>query len=153
MKNLLKVLLLFSVLFSACTFTEKPEFLRIENLKANKVSLTNINITSDAVFFNPNDIGYEVVESNIDVFINDKLIGKAKQIETINIDRKGNFSLPLEINYSPQEILKDSKDLFSSILFNVLTQKIDLTFKGNIKLQKAGIPIEIPLEYKHTLKL
>jgi len=148
----LTLLFIFSI-FISCKFTEKPEFTEMTNFNVSQKGFTKMNVSADAVFFNPNDIGYELVETNIDVFVNGQSVGKATQSNRVDILAKENFAIPLNVDLSLSDLNIDIKGLFKNITGSVIDQKINLEFKGDVTLKKAGVPFTVPMVYTHEIGL
>ena len=50
-------LLFLSIITFSCSFTEKPDFIKINNVRVQSANLSKIVINADAMFENLNDIG------------------------------------------------------------------------------------------------
>ncbi len=145
MKRILSFFTLILLVVS-CTVSSEPEFIKIENIVPKKVSLLGVNIVSDAIFYNPNDIGCELVATDITVLINSNEVGKAKQTKNIEVLSKGEFIIPLEVSFLPMKLIEDSEAILTSSLPNLLNQKVTVTYSGKVSLKKAGVTFDIPID-------
>lgn len=147
--------ILFIILFiiTSCTVSSEPKFVKIDNIYPQKVSLLGVELTSDAIFYNPNDIGCELVATDISVLVNGNEVGKANQAKNIEITSKGEFTIPLKISFSPMKIIESKEELLNNSLSNLLKQKVEITYKGTIMLKKAGISFEIPIDKTDEIQL
>ena len=57
-------LMIFGVLVFSCTFTEKPTFIKIKNVRVEKANLTKVIINADALFENYHDNLIQCIENN-----------------------------------------------------------------------------------------
>ena len=151
MKKLLLVTVL--VLLASCSVSKSPEWVRMDSLKAESFSFTKITLVSDAVFYNPNDIGFTLVDSDIKVFVNGVEVGTAKQNKEVKAVSKGKFIVPLTVVFSPKLLIKSNADLLNGTLSKILSGEVDVNYKGTFSLKKAGIPFTIPIEHTDKLKL
>ena len=60
--NLKRLIILSTIMmvFLSCAVKEKPEFIKVENIKILESTSTYVTLTADALFLNPNDIGGEL---------------------------------------------------------------------------------------------
>lgn len=151
----MKKLLLLTVLisFASCSVSKSPEWVRMDSLKAESFSFAQITLVSDAVFYNPNDIGCTLVDSDIKVFVNGVEVGTAKQNKEVKAVSKGEFIVPLTVNFSPKKLIKSNADLLNGTLSKILKEGVEVNYIGTFSLKKSGIPFTIPIEYEDNLKL
>lgn len=143
-----KIILLVSIVLVAvsCTVSSEPEFVKMENIYPKSVSLLKVQLVSDAIFFNPNDVGCELVATDIDVLVNGNEVGKATQAKNVEISSQGEFTIPLEVSFSPMKIIEDKENILNSSLPNLLSKKVEVSYKGTVTLKKAGISFDIPVD-------
>ena len=81
-----------------------------------------------------------------DIYIDNNYLGKFLLDTTMHIDKKAEFILPSKMNVDMQRIYKNA--------FNVLFSKeVLVTAKGNTRLGKAGIYINVPFNYESRHKV
>ncbi|MEN8786217.1 MAG: hypothetical protein ABF264_08440 [Flavobacteriales bacterium] len=69
MKHL--TLLLFSLLFlSSCTLTSETDFVKLNNYKKMQLNKKKLELSTNAYFHNPNDVGCEVVKTEVKLLVN-----------------------------------------------------------------------------------
>lgn len=130
----------------ACSVSSEPEFIKMENIFPKKVSMLKVQIVSDAVFYNPNDVGCELVATDITVLANGNEVGKATQTKNVEVSSKGEFTIPLEVSFSPMKLLEDRETLATTSLPNLLNKKVEVAYKGTVTLKKAGVSFDVPVE-------
>lgn len=152
MKKLPKiVILLFLFALSSCDEVKEPEFQKIENVKFKSVNLKgDLELTAEAVFYNPNPVGVKITKVDIEVDIEGK--DAAHLIQNLSSEMKGNsdFSLPLTIQIPIEKVVRNIKDTVTSI-FKKKKYKVEMD--GMIEVQVLGQKIEVPIEYSEAIKL
>lgn len=145
--KLLSTLFLFALLFSACDSVDYPEFKEMKNVKFKSVSFNNgpsVTLKADAVFFNPNPIGANVTEVNLDVYIDDKKVTNIKQDVSAVMGSNSDFTLPLDFNVPLKEVFKDAKPAIGNIFKK---RKIDYRMDGTLKVGVGSVEVAVPVEY------
>lgn len=144
MKKLI-VLLASILLFGACKFREKPDFIRVDRIDLGKVTLQEITFEADAVFANKNNIGGKLVTDNIDVYVDDVLVGNLKTKE-FYVPAKDTFTIPLQGKLAADKILKkDGNSILSNILSIISSKKIEVRLEGDIVFKKG------PFSYTYSI--
>lgn len=146
--------LMFLLLLSSCTVNKAPEFIGIENLKFSEKTNDAIELNADLKFHNPNDIGCELSEVDIDVKVNDVSVGKLSELQMTKIDKNNDFSIPTTIQISPKEFFGSNLGgLLGGALNAILNKEIKVNYSGKVKLKKLGIPFEIPIDKDEVVQL
>lgn len=145
MKSLFTFLLVAISTLSSCTLREKPTFVSIEKINLDKVSSEEITFKASAIFKNPNSIGGEISSETIKIFVDSISVGQLYP-SNFNVPAKNEFSIPLEGRLSTKKIMgRNSNDLLSNLINIVTSQKVAITFKGDL-IFKKGL-------FKHTYHL
>jgi hypothetical protein len=134
--------LIGSLIMASCS-TRKPEFREIKNVKLNKIGLKSTTLTLDVVMYNPNPFALELTETDLDILINNTLLGHSGQRYKIKIPGKANFIVPIMLEADSKQLLKNG--------FNALVnKKIELRAKGAVRLGKSGIYKTVKVDYAGT---
>ncbi|MDN5204857.1 LEA type 2 family protein [Fulvivirgaceae bacterium BMA10] len=145
------ILALGPILFlSACGEYEAPEFHRIKNLKVHKVSGKIITLKGNALFTNPNSVGFKIKDIDIDLYIAEKNVAKITETSITKVPSDNNFEVPFEVNVPTKEI---KGKVINQLLGMLGGQKMQIQFKGNIKFGKFGINKTTPVAHKDEIKL
>lgn len=142
--------LVLTCLLSGCKLTEKPEFLNIENIRVSESTTSNITVTADARFLNPNDIGGNLKTDNIKIFLNNSEIASVST-ESFDVPAKGEFSIPLTA-VIPKDNLFSNKNL-SGLLGGLLSNKITVRYKGDIVYKALGMSYTYTVDETETIKI
>ena len=92
-----KLIILSTILLTivSCKVKEKPEFLRVENIKVLESTANSVTLTADAFFMNPNDIGGELKSDGIKVFVNDNKYKTLGFTYTYEVDKTEDVKIKL----------------------------------------------------------
>ncbi len=142
-----KYLLIISIVFVAiCVFIscKKPdsfEYREMRDFKIDSLGFGKSTIKMNLVYFNPNNFGVDLKHIDCDVFLDNKFLGKYLLDTTMHINKRSEFVVP-----STMQV--DMKNLFRNSLHALLSKELDIQLKGNTKLGKGGIYINIPFTYQ-----
>lgn len=149
MKTQIRIILLSSIilplLFSSCISDEitvgDPQDLRIEELSMNGIKLI--------VFLpinNPNQISFNLLSADIDVYLNNRKLGKVNSLDRIKIPRVSHEIYPVFFEIEPS---KAAQNIFTIIRdFQMGSPK--LAFKGNIRVSKFLIFKNIDVDHEQV---
>lgn len=146
------IFLVVAVSNRACKISESPQFNSINNLSITDLGLSNISISSNANFFNPNDIGITLKKVELSLFVNGKPIGSVNQIKSTKIRSRSDFAIPLSISVVQGNLLSAIGGL-SGAFGALLGKEMDVEYRGRITISKFWIPFTIPVNYKMKYKL
>ena len=132
-----KTLILLTILtcFFNCKVTEKPEFIRVENIKVLESSSKFITVTADALFLNPNSIGGKIKTDGIQVLVNDNPIGVVSSV-SFDVPANKQFTIPLQAKL-PTDSLLSNKNL-SGLIGSFFSKKVKIQYLGDIKYKVLG---------------
>jgi len=144
---------LFLITFLGCKLTEKPEFVRVENVDVVRADLDSVQLKANAVFLNRNHVGGRLITENINVLIDEKPIATVSS-EEFKVPAKDEFVVPLTVNFSALELLdKKNNDLLGSILKQVLSRKVVVTFRGDLDYKVAGFSASYPIDHTQEIEI
>lgn len=149
----MKKLIILSTLiitFISCSVNEKPEFLRVENIKVLESTSKTITLTADALFMNPNDIKGELKTDEIKVFINDNEMASVST-ESFKVPAKKEFSIPLKA-IVPTDSLFSDKSL-SGLLGSFFSKKMKVQYIGDIKYKVFGFSHTYAVDETEEVKI
>lgn len=137
MKSLFTFYILIFFAFTSCTLSEKPTFVSIEKIDLDKVSTDEITFNAAAIFKNPNSIGGKISSDVIDIYVDSIQVGQLFP-SNFTVPAKKEFNIPLEGKISTGKILKQKNgDFLSNIMSIIKSQKVAITFKGDIQFKKG----------------
>ena len=132
-----KLIILSTILitFMSCSVKEKPEFLRVENIKVLESTPNYITLSADALFINPNDIGGELKTDEIKVYVNDNEMAQVST-ESFKVPAKKEFSIPLKANVSTDSLFSNKS--LGGLLGSLISKNLKVQYKGQIQYKVLG---------------
>lgn len=149
----MKKLIILSTLvitFISCSVKEKPEFLRVENIKVLESTSKTITLTADALFMNPNDIGGALKTDGIKVIVNGNEMASVST-ESFEVPAKKEFSIPLRADVPTDSLFSDKS--LSGLLGSLLSKKIKVQYKGEIKYKVFGFSHTYAVDETEDVKI
>lgn len=94
------------IFLSSCKFSA-PTFRRLENWNISNVSTTNITLSNNAIFHNPNSFGgINLNKLSLDIFADGRKIGTITNASTkSSIQGNSEFMIPLNLNVNPIDLI------------------------------------------------
>ena len=133
-----------------CKVKEKPEFLRVNNIQILESNSKSINLSADAVFINPNDVGGTLKTDNIKVFVNNTEMATIST-ESFDVPARDKFSIPLKASVPINSIITDKS--LEGLLGSIFNKKIKVQYKGDIKYKAFGFSYTYEIDKTDTVKL
>ncbi|MFY0606859.1 MAG: LEA type 2 family protein [Cyclobacteriaceae bacterium] len=127
---------------------QEPQFLRVDNIGVDKISGTEAILTGQAIFHNPNDVKMKLRKVAINVELEGKRIGTINQELTTKIPALSDFSVPLKASFDLTEI-----GLLNGILSILGGKKVEVQYKGFIKVSVHGYPVTVPIDYTEEFRM
>lgn len=149
MKKLI-ILLTITVCFLSCKITDKPEFLRVENIQVTDSNSDFIVLTADAFFNNPNSVGGKLETEGIVVTVNNIEVATVSS-KAFNVPAKKEFSIPLSANIPTKKILNLNN--LSGILNSMLNKSMKVQYKGEIKYKVFGFSHKYAVDEIENVKI
>ena len=146
--NLIILVTLFIVLQSAgCGNDIKElEYKGIQKTQIKSLSLSNAAIQIDLGYYNPNNFGVDVKETNLSIFLNDRFVALADQPQKTQIPRESNFTFPIVAHFDPLKILGPA-------LASLFSSKNKIGIQGSAKVGKGGLYIRVPISIEEQVNI
>ena len=136
-------------LFSGCIKYEEVEMKSVEDITVKKFSGKGLTCEITAIVMNPNNYKISIVDSDFDVFINNKFMGKAKIQEKIVLPKNSES----EHTFTVKTKVKSLASSFGSLISIMLTGKMNLRIKGEIKAKAKMISKKVPVEFEERVTI
>lgn len=134
-----KITFIFSLIFllTSCFEVEELDFNGIDGVKIEKIEKKSLDINLGVKVMNPNGFTLKVKSSEVDVYAEDILIGKASIDHKIKIIRKkeNTYTIPIHVDLEDGVLLKFIKF--------ALKDKVKVRIKGFVKGSVLGISKKI----------
>jgi LEA14-like dessication related protein len=132
---------IFAVAFLSCSSPKALEYKTYHNFSVQKLGFNNSTIKLDLEYYNPNNFGMQLKNSDLDIFIDGTLLGHSSFDTLIKIPRRDTFILPIKFDVDMHNIYKNA--------WNTLTGKeVLLRLTGKLKIGKANVFMSLPVNYE-----
>lgn len=135
-----------SLYLTGCAPKERIVLKRVKDVVADASAEPTLKAV--AVFYNPNNMRMRLRKIKIDVYINGKKSAEVDQDLKILIPARGEFSIPLEVKLAMKEL-----GLLDTIFGMIGGRKMDIHYKGSLKLNYKGVPVNVPVDYKDEVRI
>ena len=142
----LSLFLIMSIL--SCSSPKELEYRSFNNFSIQKLGFNNSTVSLDIEYYNPNNFGMQLRNSDLDIFVDGSLLGHSTFDTLIRIPRRDTFTLPVKFDVNMQNIYKNA--------WSTLTGKeVTVKLTGKIKIGKANVFMSFPVNYetKETFSL
>lgn len=154
MKNYSLLIVLSLFWFSCNTEAIEPKFERVQNLNIVELNANKVNITGEAVLYNPNPISIYLDSIELDAYANELKVGHISQTKRSEISKKSEFAIPLSVVFNPSSLVQDNLfSLLESALNAYALEKVELEFKGYASFDVKGIRFKVPISYTDEILL
>ena len=149
MKRVL-VLSIICITFVCCSVKEKPQFIRVENIKVLESTSRYVTFTADALFMNPNDIGGELKTDEIKVFVNDNEMASVST-ESFKVPAKKEFSIPLKTKVPTDSIFSNKS--IGGLIGSLFSRTVKVQYKGDIIYKVFGFSYSYNIDKTENVKI
>src|SRR4026207_830262 len=104
----LPLLLLLLIVFYSCTAPKALEYKDYRNFSIERLGFSNSQVKLDLEYFNPNNFGLQLRRTDLDIYINNTLLGHSSSDTIITIPRKNSFILPIKFDLDMQNAFKNA---------------------------------------------
>lgn len=133
-----------------CRFEEPVTFRKIDKVKVESIEDGIVNISAEAEFYNPNELGGKLKKVDINVSIGETKLARVFQVSPQKIEAQSNFSVPIQLQFA----LEDAQQgLLHNLLAIVTSDKVKLHFLGEIRVSTWGFSQRVPVDYYEEVRL
>ena len=144
------LVILFSVFFlTSCFDYEDVEFKGVQNIGLDDRSGGTITVRIDMKVNNPNSYNIKINKSSLDVFVNGSKVGKTKMKNNIVLKKNHQDLYSLYLTLSEKELKRSALSSIGSLL----TGRMKVRIKGEIKAKVYGIGKKFPIDVEEPVNL
>jgi LEA14-like dessication related protein len=134
------------VLLLSCGKPEPPTYLGYDNVRLEKAGLAASVVAASLKFYNPNSYALKLKQADMEVFFNDRFIGRSVLDSLIILPSRDTSFVPLRLQAS-------GKDLLASAAQLLLNPNVRLRVKGTAKVGRGSFFVTIPVDYEGTQRI
>jgi LEA14-like dessication related protein len=135
-----------SFFLTSCFDYEDLEFKKMESFEILEKEESDIKIQLMMRINNPNTYAITMKKSVLDIYINDKFIGKSTTTQKVKIIKKKEGVYPVVLLLKGKDVLKTAVSNIGSLL----SGNIKLGAKGDVTAKVYGISKTVPVEFNET---
>lgn len=141
MKRSIVFYLSIFVAFLSCSSPKALEYQTYHNFNIDRLGFNNSSISLDLEYYNPNNFGMQLKNTDLDIFINGTLLGHSYTDSLIRIPRRDTFSIPVKFNV-------DMQNVFKNALYTLIGKEVLVKLSGKVMVGKANVFMSLPVEYE-----
>jgi LEA14-like dessication related protein len=105
-------------------------------------------LRANAILYNPNNLRMTVKKIDLEVFVDGKKAAIINQKLKIRVPANNEFTIPLEVKLNLKEM-----GLMDTMFAIIGGKRMQIHYKGHIRLQKSGVPFNVPVNYKEEIRI
>lgn len=130
-----------ALIFLSCYSPKALEYKTYHNFSIQKLGFNNSTIALDLEYYNPNNFGLQLRNTDLDIFINGNKFGHSSSDTLINIPKKNTFILPIKFDVDMQNIFKNAMN-------TLLGKEVTVKLTGKLRVGKGNVFMSFPLNYE-----
>ena len=136
------------VAFLSCSSPKALEYQTYHNFNINNLGFNNSSISLDLEYYNPNNFGMQLKNTDLDIFVNGTLLGHSYTDSLIRIPRRDTFNIPVKFNVDMQNVFKNAWN-------TLIGKEVLIKLSGKVKVGKGNVFMSLPIDYesKQTFSL
>ncbi|HEY5461758.1 MAG TPA: LEA type 2 family protein [Hanamia sp.] len=148
MKQKLFFFIFLPLAILSCSSPKPLEYISYQNFAIRGLGFNNSSVSLNLEYYNPNNYGMQLKNTDLDIFINGNLLGHSSSDSLIHIPRRDTFNIPVKFDVDMQSLFKNA--------WSTLTGKeVVVKLTGKVRVGKANIFKSFPVNYetKETFSL
>lgn len=149
MKSTYYIALFFVLItsLSSCRNAVKaPEFKTMEHVKFGGMTTSGATIKAEAVFNNPNRMGVELTNTDLNILVNEKNAAHVTQAYQIKVPAKSDFRVPVDINITPSQIWSDGWGFLTG-------KKVKIHYQGFVTVKALKLNFKVPVDFAQDIDI
>ena len=142
---LFALFILFIMAMTSCRAPKDLEYRDFKNLRVEQLGFSSSTIKVDLLYYNPNNFGLQLKETNLDIYIDSNFLGHSAQEYQITIPKRAEFTLPFQVDV-------DMKNMLKNALSTIMSKEVWVKVTGTVRLGKANIYKTFPVSYEGKQK-
>ncbi|HTN06557.1 LEA type 2 family protein [Agriterribacter sp.] len=138
--------LVLAVVLISCRQLTAPEYIDVADVQVSGKSLTNTTLSANVRLYNPNKSNLVFKSGNLDIFVDNRLLGHTELDSTIYISKLDTFQIPVDVQV-------DINNVIGNALSLAMKDSVLLRIEGKIRIGKSGVFITRPVRYEQKERL
>jgi LEA14-like dessication related protein len=136
------------VLLSSCSSPyEEVVFVEIKDAQLENLLGNQLDIVATCVLYNPNSVGLNLREANVDVYVSGKKIAAVNQLKDVVMPANSEFEFPVRTSVKLTDLnTKQGTGILGAALQFLVSQKVGVMYQGTIRLGKGAVNFSVPVQ-------
>ncbi|HRO48437.1 LEA type 2 family protein [Agriterribacter sp.] len=130
----------------SCRQVTAPEYIDVNNVQVSGKSLTNTTLSANVRLYNPNNSNLIFRSGNLDIYVDNRLLGHTELDSTIYISKLDTFQIPVNVQV-------DINNVIGNALSLAMKDSVLLRIEGKIRIGRSGVFITRPVRYEQKERL
>lgn len=130
-----------------------PDFINLKNVKITRASRTNVVLSGDAIFNNPNPIAGKLTKTDIHIKVNDVDITDIKQNVSIDVPKNSDFTVPVNFSFNPNKLATENKGFLKNAIKSFFNKELTIDYNGDVTVEVLGVSFDVPVEYTEKVSI
>lgn len=135
------MILCCGIICCSCSSPKALEYITYHNFSIQTLGFNNSAVTLDLEYYNPNNFGLQLKNTDLDIFINGNRFGHSLSDSLIRIPRRDTFLLPIKFDVDMQNFLKNA-------WYTLLGKEVVVKLSGKMKVGKGNVFLSFPINYQ-----
>jgi LEA14-like dessication related protein len=141
MKTSLWIFVFVTMAFLSCSSPKALEYKTYHNFSVESLGFNNSTVSLNLEYYNPNNFGMQLKNTDLDIFINGNLLGHSTTDTLINIPRRDTFLVPVKFKVDMRNVFKNAWNTF-------LGKEVLVRLSGKVKVGKGNMFMSFPINYE-----
>jgi LEA14-like dessication related protein len=127
--------------FLSCSSPKALEYKTYHNFSVESLGFNNSTVSLNLEYYNPNNFGMQLKNTDLDIFINGNLLGHSTTDTLINIPRRNTFLVPVKFNVDMQNAFKNAWN-------TLMGKEVLVRLSGKVRVGKGNVFMSFPINYE-----
>lgn len=153
MKNISILFFGLVIFLSSCASIQEPTIERIEDVDIIEMSKSKLDLNAFMVVNNPNAFALDLAKAELTVYVDDIELAKINQAFDTSMPANDNFKMPINIKMDLQKLYEANPIAALGKGLQIMSdRKLNVQFKGSIKVGKGAVKISVPVDQIELVK-
>lgn len=129
----------------SCSTPKALKYEGYSDFQIEKLGFTNSQVSFNLQLYNPNNFSLRMKNADMNVFVNDKLLGHTFSDSAMRISKRSRITIPVNVDI-------DMRNAFKNALSTLTGRELEIRVEGKVKAGKSYLFLNIPVQYKTQRK-
>lgn len=147
MKNISFLFCSLLLLLTSCSSIVEPTIEKIEDVDIVEMTKSNLELNAYMVLNNPNSFALDLAKAELTAYVDDVELASINQMFDTSMPANENFKMPITIKMDLDKLYRENPIAAIGKGIQIMSdKKLNVHFKGSIKVGKGAMKIEVPVD-------